>query len=166
VDPASVVSSVAASTSPYLARDVVRFSLTVANAGNAHASHRRHVLKKKKKKRYHFRPLPRAGWRTDSSVLPLPGAAHSRTAGSALFSESGTFSHQYSVRTGRRSPVSFAASMRSLQSKSSKCMTLVTPKSYAFIQLCSCNICDYLSHIVTYVVYGSFHSDSVLRVGE
>jgi len=76
--PASIGHLVAASTSLYLAHDDVRFSSTGTNAGNAYASHRRHVLKKKQ---YHFRPLPRAGWSTDSSALPLPGAAHGFTAG-------------------------------------------------------------------------------------
>jgi len=45
---ASIGLSVAASTSLYLAHGDVRFSSTEANAGNAYASHRRHVLKKKK----------------------------------------------------------------------------------------------------------------------
>ena len=109
--PASIGLSVATSTGLYLAHDDVRFSSTEANAGNAYASHRRHVLKKK---RYHFRPLPRAGWVTDSPAPPLPGPAHGLTAGSALFSERGTFSHQCAVCVGRRRLVSFAVSTRSL----------------------------------------------------
>jgi len=37
-----------------------------------------------------------------------------------------------------------------VQSKSFECMTSVPRKSYAFIQLCNCNMCDYLSRVVTY----------------
>ena len=36
-----------------------------------------------------------------------------------------------------------------LQSKSSYCMAFVPRKFYAFIQLCNCAVCYYLSHIVT-----------------